>query len=145
MKIVETKVVDGYVTGLSATDLIALATNKGDLRGVAHNGIVYLGSAYDEFHFGIRNRLGIPVDRYEWDDDAEEELDVPNFGFNFYVASLEAAAHHEHDPTAEDGRTDWFGNEPNFQVGPLGIWCDVEDSEAMTNRQFARMVKTVEY
>lgn len=141
MKIVESQVVDGYVTGVSPTELAQLVANKGDLRGVAYKNVIYLSPAADSLHFGIRNDLGIPTESEVWNDETDEYDDL-EYGFDFYVAPTEDLIHHEigHSEVNDDGgRDDWSGS-ISFEVGSLAVICGVEKSETLSNRQFVRMV-----
>lgn len=143
MKIVESQVVDGYVSGVSPTELAQLVANKGDLRGVAYRDVVYLSPASYNLHFGMRNDLGIPTDSEIWNDAIGEYEDVADYGFDFYVAPTEAMAHHEigHSEVDDDGgRDDWSGGSSPFEVGSLTVVVGVEKTEALTNRQFRRMI-----
>lgn len=133
--IVESRVIDGYITGVSSSELIALVLNKGDLRGVGHENKIYLAPAYTNLHFDIRAGLGLPLNRH----DPNTDLELENYGFDFYVASVKSVDAKEKVNDLK-GRDDWVGNAPNIIIDDLGIWVD-DVPRAMANRQFQRMIR----
>lgn len=141
MKIVEARMVDGYISGPSQAELVQLLDRKGDLRGVATDSEVFITSADTDIHFYIRGNLGLPTDEHD-----VNGKPTPGYGFNFYVAHLSVADEHELGQSEVDdlnGRDDWLacGRETTAIAGTnVGVWCDVEEAVALTNRQYARMV-----
>lgn len=138
MKIVEARMVDGFVSGPSSTELVDLVNNKGDMRGVAHEGSVYLAPAFDDIHFGMRSSLGITPYWY----DEETDIYPVDYGFDFYVGNLSSVQAGE-KVVDDGGRQDWaFGEEPMWNIDGVGVWCNAEKAVALQNRQFSRMVGT---
>jgi hypothetical protein len=128
--ILEAKVVDGYWSGVSSSDLHSLVAQHGDLRGVAYGGEIFLGRAGHDIHHSMRSRLGIPAQYGE------------QHGFDFYVADVAVHYNHEEgDPDEYDGRDDWgVDRSPAFVVGSVAIWVSQQEPVCLNNRQFARMI-----
>lgn len=128
----EYKLTDGFYSAPLLSDIRKLFDKHGDLRGVACRDTVYLAPAYNETHLDMRYQLGLPSDY----GDAED------FGFNFYIAPIDAQYEHGHEHEVEnEGRMDWTFTSPQFTVGRLGVWTDCDNlMSSLYNKQFARMV-----
>jgi hypothetical protein len=121
----ELKLVDGYKSSLSLTELTKLVTET-DYRGVGYKDQVFIDVAYETLHNVIRAQLGIP------------QLYGPKgemAGFDFYAYSTENG-----DPHRE--RQDWVfeGKGPDFQVGTACVVVTCTKEVALQNKEFARMV-----
>jgi hypothetical protein len=127
INIVEAKMVDGFISGPSYSELKSLA-GKNDLRGVAYDGKVYLAPAMEWVHSMMRNSLGIPP--------LYASRDAEPAGFDFYVGT-EAFGMDE-----ADDRFDWFGfkGTEHFVDDELVLNVTTTPEEAVNNPQFRRMI-----
>ena len=125
----ESRLTDGVWTSVSSRELKTLA-EKHDLRGIGSGNKAYLFSAYDDYHYNMRKRLGILPYSLGFGPEGDED------GFNFYAAPVSEMKSHYDD----DGREDWMFNPPSFTVNGIGVWLDCDAKTALMNQQFARMV-----
>jgi hypothetical protein len=140
VSLTEARMQDGAWLNPSAREIGKLVAEK-DMRGVAVGNDIWLNYAYEDTHFDLRNRLGLPGFGHADTDDIAD-------GFNFYVC----ADHVPFEPSDENadqddnqgGRTDWVdvGVPPsqNFTVPGGIVYTDCGGKVALRNRAFARLV-----
>lgn len=135
LDVAEVRKQDGVWKNPTARDLATLVVDR-DMRGVAVGNDVWLDYAFNDTHYGLRGRLGLPEDPFSISYEK-------NDGFNFYVVSTDDQKEsNKFDDIG--GRDDWispdFPENQDFIIDGVHIYTDCLPKISLTNRAFARMV-----